>query len=546
MAMTAADRCTGAVCHGPGGSCLPYHRTMQAARLRRLLGDDGPMGRALAGVLLVTAWVATWRPQVDPDAWWHLALGDRIVATGSIPAIEPFSWLTAGSGFVEHSWLWDVLLSGAWAAGGATATSLLIVPVTALIVWTTWRLIGLAADDLPPIGRAALVMLALVAALPLWAPRGQTIDVAFVLVTVLVLARYLRLGSRPWLALLPLLGLAWANLHGSGVLALAVSVALALAAGPIGARWGAWPRRPIGPLLVAGAAGMVAAVINPYGPALLTYPFAPEVASAFSPAIVEWRSPDFAALELWPFRAILAGLLLVAVRSDDRPRDPFLLLSAALWTFAALGAVRFLSIAAPLVVVAAAPVVGSSLRRWIGGEAARAEASRPRDPVTTASRGPASAIALAAIVGILASGWLLIEPGRQEAAIARRLPVDAVAALEAAGPDCDLRLLPAYDWAGYVTWRTGRSVGAYGNSAAVPVTEQARLELVARDPRPWLDEFEVDIVLVHADGPLSRWLDEADDWRPAYRDPQATVHVRAGSSTCQLGRSVSSGSLPAG
>jgi hypothetical protein len=291
---------------------------------------------------------------------------------------------------------------------------------------------------------------------------------------------------------------------------------------------------------------MVAAGINPDGPALLTYPIAPEVASAFSPAIVEWRSPDVAAHELWPFRAILAGLLLVAVRSDHRPRDPFLLLSAALWTFAALGAVRFLSIAAPLVVVASAPVLAVSVRRWIGGEAARAEASRPPEPAATASRGPAFAIALAAIVGILASGWLLIEPGRQDAAIARRLPVDAVAALEAAGPGCDRRLLPAYDWAGYVIWRTGRSVGAYGNSAAAPVTEQGKTESVARDPRPWLDEFEVDIVLVHADGPLSRWLDEADDWRPAYRDPQATIHVRAGAVACDLGRSVSSGSPPAG
>ena len=86
--------------------------------------------------------MATWRPQLDPDAWWHIAIGDSIAATGTIPPTEPFSWLTAGDPFVAHSWLWDVLLAGAWRAGGATGTSLLVLPVTALVVWLIWRLVG--------------------------------------------------------------------------------------------------------------------------------------------------------------------------------------------------------------------------------------------------------------------------------------------------------------------------------------------------------------------------------------------------------------------
>ena len=73
-----------------------------------MLGDDGPWGHTLAAVVLVGAWVATWRPQVDPDAWWHLAIGDSFIATGGIAATEQFSWLTAGDPFVAHSWLWDI------------------------------------------------------------------------------------------------------------------------------------------------------------------------------------------------------------------------------------------------------------------------------------------------------------------------------------------------------------------------------------------------------------------------------------------------------
>lgn len=144
MPMTAAERCTGAVWHAIGrrvGS--PTIGRVSWARLGRVLCDDGPLGRSLAAVVLAVAWVATWRPQVDPDAWWHLAIGESIVNTASIPALEPFSWLTAGDRLVAHSWLWDVLLASAWRVGDLTGTSLLVLPVMAFIVWLVWQLISM-------------------------------------------------------------------------------------------------------------------------------------------------------------------------------------------------------------------------------------------------------------------------------------------------------------------------------------------------------------------------------------------------------------------
>jgi hypothetical protein len=496
------------------------------------------MGGSLAAVVLALAWVGTWRPQLDPDAWWHIAIGDSIAETGTIPPTEPYSWLTAGDSFVAHSWLWDILLATAWRAGGATGTSLLVLPVTALIVWLVWRLVGIAAPQMPPLGRAGLVLLAVLVTLPTWAPRAQMLDVVFVLATVLVLARYLHLGARRELIALPLIGLLWANLHGSAVLAFPVSVAVALVALPLGVRWGAWPPRPFRPIVVAGLAGVAAMLVNPYGIRLLVYPFDRAVASAFSPAIVEWGSPDFGAVELLPYRVLLAALLPVAVWFPARSRDPLLLLTAAAWTFAALGAVRFLSIAGPVLVVALAPAIGVAIARWLGrpGDRAAAGSDQPTTANDVFARGgrggPAVAIAAVAIAGIVAAGWLIIDPPRQDAAIERRQPVAAVAALESGA--CTSRLLPAYGWAGYLLWVTGRQVAAYGNSAEGPVTEQARLEAVADDPRPWLDAHAVGAVLMPADGPLSHWLDEADGWRLAYRDPQATIHVRSDAPDCAL------------
>ena len=522
---------------------------MRWAPTARLLRDDGPLGGSLAAVVLATAWVATWRPQLDPDAWWHLAIGDAITAMGSIPSTDGFSWLTAGDPFVAHSWLWDVLLAGAWRAGGATGTSLLIVPVTAVIVLLVWQLVALAAPGIPPLGRAVLVLAAVVVTFPTWAPRAQTLDVAFVLATILASARYLRLGDRRSLLALPVLGLLWANLHGSAILALPACVGLAVVALPVGVRWGAWPRRSVAPLLLAGLAAVATTVVNPYGLRLLAYPFDRSVASAFSPAIVEWGAPDLGGVELLPFRLLLAGLLFVAIWYPARPRDPLLLLAAVAWTFLALGAVRFLSIAGPLLVVAMAPAIGDAVRRWLGAGAADGpvgasgpEAATRPSSAAPGGRGHASpvpAIAVAAVAlavaGIVAAGWLIVEPPRQDAALARRLPIAAVAALEAG--TCTTRLLPSYGWAGYVIWATGREVGAYGNSAEGPVTEQARLEAVVVDPRPWLDDHHVGAVLLPGDGPLSHWLDEADGWRIGYRDALATIHVRTDVTDCPISAS---------
>jgi hypothetical protein len=281
---------------------------------------------------------------------------------------------------------------------------------------------------------------------------------------------------------------------------------------------------------------MAAAAVNPYGLALLLYPFDRDVASAFSPAIAEWGPPDFGAIELLPFRLLLVVVLVVSAWHPGRSRDPFLLLSAAAWTFAALGSVRFLGIAGPLLVVALAPALEDTARVSPDGRGATSTRVPPhgRDaqPGVIGSARPAAALAAVAIAAVLAAGWLIIDPARQDAAIARRQPIAALAALDAAG--CTARLLPSYGWAGYVAWATGRQVGAYGNSAERAVEEQAALEALAVDPSPWLDAHGVGAVLMPLDGPLSNWLDEASGWRLAYRDSQATVHVSADAEDCPL------------
>jgi hypothetical protein len=477
--------------------------------------------RAIAAVLLATAWVATWRPAVDPDQWWHLVLGREIRAAGAIPGVESLSWWTAGDPLFAHSWAWDLLLSLAHELAGLTGISLLGAAISGLVISLLWWLTRVTSD-LGPVGRAVVVLAAVLAALPLWGARAQLWDVAAVAALALVWTRWLRTGDPRSLVVVPLVTVLWANLHGSAILAYpACLVALALAV-PLGIRWGTWPRRPVRPLVVAAAIGALALLATPFGPSLLLYPFDPAVASAGNEALDEWRAPAFGDPALLGFLVAIVSMVAGLVPAT-RPRDPLLVLLAVGWTLAALTAVRFALVAGPLLVVAfAPPVLGAVRSRW-----------PVREPPGPTRRGPAAAlgaVATAVVVLILAIGVTYVEPATQQRLAASRYPV---AMLERLGGACAGRLLNAYDWGGYLSWTTERAVGAYGNSPGHVVTTQAALETLTVDPPAILADLGVDVALVKTGSPLRRWFAIAPGWILIASDPVASVYARPHQPDCQ-------------
>lgn len=490
------------------------------------MADDGPIGRSLAAILLALAWVLTWRPQVDPDVWWHLGIGGEVLASGDVPRADTVSWLTAGDPFVAHSWLWDVAVRLAYDIGGLTATSVVALPVSAAIVTILWGLARDAAPAVPPLGAAVAVAAGIVAGLPIWTPRAQLWDLLFILACTWLWRRYLRTGHAAPLAIIPLITIAWANLHGSGVLAFPTCLVALAVAIPVGMRWSVWSRPRLRPLVISSVVALATLAINPYGPTIPLYPFDPAVASAFHPAIDEWRSPDFDEVGLLVMRVLVAGALLVAVALRDRGRDPFLLLLAAGWTFVALGSVRFILVAGPLLILALLPAVADAVRTWAGGSWVSTPAERtPRGGRAIAWVG-ASFVIL--VLGV--AGAIQISPARQSAEVAARYPVGAVDRLVEAG--CTDRILNAYDWGGYVAFRTGQPVGAYGNSPGDVVAVEAALERLTVDPAPFLEANRVGIVLMRTGSPLDRWLDLAPGWSLAGRDAIGSLHVRSGVGGC--------------
>lgn len=492
---------------------MPYHRAV---------------ARAVAVVLLVVAWVATWRPTLDPDVWWHIVLGDAIRRDGAIPPTDILSWWTGGEPLVAHSWAWDVIVSIAYGAAGPLGVSLVGMAVGALVVALLRGLVRVTAERrLGLVGSALAVVVAVVTVVPLWSPRAGLVDLAAVLGLTVAWSCYLRRGAAWAVWTVPLITVLWANLHGSAILAYGLClVALAIAV-PIGVRWGTWPARPWRPLVVTAGIGVLATLVNPYGPGLWTYLTDSRVASALNASLDEWRSPDFGSMGLIAMRIVLASGVLVALALRGRDRDPLVLLLAAGWTFLTLGAVRFGIIAGPLLVIALAPGTAAAIAVWTG--------RRPRDrgpsPAPTQPSGR-TVIGLASlvIVGVIIAGTRLIEPSVQERLIVGRFPV---AAVEAIRDDCTGRVFNAYDWGGYIAHAWGTPVGAYGNSPGHVVDEQASLENLRADPGPFLERNGVEILILKSASPLAQWVRASPGWETRYEDDLAIVSTRVGAEPCQ-------------
>ena len=59
-------------------------------------------------------------PVLDYDLWWHLRTGQWIVASGTVPASDPFSQygLESGKPWFAYSWLFEVLVFALYRALG--------------------------------------------------------------------------------------------------------------------------------------------------------------------------------------------------------------------------------------------------------------------------------------------------------------------------------------------------------------------------------------------------------------------------------------------
>jgi hypothetical protein len=281
------------------------------------------------GVALPTL-AALLVPMPSVDLAYQLRAGAGILAGHGIPSIDTWTFTIAGAPWLDQQWGAQVVLAAVYQTAGWTGLALLraaLVGITFWLVMATLRSTGCAARP-----AALLALIGFVIAAPALALRPQQFAIVLFAASLAIIADRARHPRRLWL--LPLIAIAWANLHGSFPLIVVVlglgwaeelgRVLVARAAirpghGP--GRATAAVRGSTGIALIA-AVSALATLVTPFGIDAWRYVEHLAADPSVTSAVSEWRPPS----PLDPsgavfYASLMIGLLIVVLRiRTDRNR----------------------------------------------------------------------------------------------------------------------------------------------------------------------------------------------------------------------------------
>lgn len=318
---------------------------------------------AMLGAFLVGyVFVAGRGFRVDPDLWWHIKVGENLLATGHWPTTDPFSFTVPGIPWLAYEWLGDVLFGAVARLAGIRGLDALLIILGSAVMLALYAYATLRSGN-SKAGFLASAILALLATAS-FNLRPQMLGYLFLILTLIALERF-RQGKHRAVWFLPLLFLVWVNTHGSWVIGLGV-IAVFWAGGLTEFRWGGiearrWTSADRLRLSFVLLLCLITIPMTPYGTQLAAYPF--QVASSFPvsvASVLEWQPMPFNLLfGKWFLTLLLAFFLIqVAFRFTWRVEEFALFLFG---TIMACLHVRFLLLFVPFF----APLFATVLARWL-------------------------------------------------------------------------------------------------------------------------------------------------------------------------------------
>ena len=387
----------------------------------------GPLQRVVtSGPWIVVALMALpimVRTVADPDLWGHTRFGLDMLATYTLPRDDPYSF-TQDVPWINHEWLSELVMGGAYRAGGSIG---LVVLKAALVAAFFAVVVGAYAGASLFVAAPAFFLVAWGTAYLTSTLRPQL----WTLIGVALICRLLMTAPRPWwLGALPLLFAVWVNLHGgwivgAGLLVVWTSVQMCRSRAPR--------------TLIAGVAllSALATLVNPYGWQMWAF-LAGTV--RMSRDIAEWRPLlTLPVLDWAPWLLVVIGVSLCSI---SKPRPPLERLAmVAMLAYAAFRVAR----TAPLCVVAAVVLMRPSVL-----------ATRFNVPLTVdpPSRSALRGLAVALLALAVISGAVMTR-------LARCIPIagawspDLVAGQSLIDSKVRGRMVTWFDWGEYTLWHLG-------------------------------------------------------------------------------------------
>ncbi len=450
--------------------------------------------------------VALLVPMPAVDLAYQVRAGDEILRTATLPGVDTWTFTVAGTTWTDQQWLAQVLLSLGFRAGGWELLAVVRAGLIAVVMGFT-----LASSMARGAGHrtaAVLALLAFALAAPALALRPQLFGIAIFAALLFLVATRERHPRRLWLA--PLLIVLWANMHGSFVLAPLV----------LGYAWldDVARGRPWRPTLAVLVVGVLATLVNPFGPAVWAYAAGIGANPAITERVSEWQRTTPLTVPGALFYASAIGVLIVLVRGRSALRWPDWLWVAGMFVIGAwtVRGLAWWPFAAAFVVAAALPVLLAPR-----SAAAAARSARP-SPI-------AAVLAIVFGVAILARAAVVAAAGSADRP---RGPADVRAVGARAGrarqrPSPATACSPPQTWASWFEWA----------APAPSYFLDSRFELF---PAPVWDDYDAITQGGHdaAEEALDRWgvnvivlPADADPppgvWATVYRDKEGSLLLRA-------------------
>jgi hypothetical protein len=252
------------------------------AQTEHLTFDREGAVNALLFVILVLAlpFALASSPNIfnDGDVSWHIAAGQWIVAHGSIPTSDPFSYTVAGHPWVVTEWLADVFLGLAFRVGGYGGAAALVAAAMMALHGLLFFFLRPRAGPLAIVGTLLAMDFVLI---PFTLARPHVLVWPLIAGWTILLLNADEEGRAPplWgVLILPL----WSNIHGSFVVAAPIGAAIAFDALQK-TKWSNW--RPWSWFALASTIGLL---LNGNGLRGLMRPFEMENL-AILPLVQEWQ-----------------------------------------------------------------------------------------------------------------------------------------------------------------------------------------------------------------------------------------------------------------
>jgi hypothetical protein len=521
-------------------------------RLQPMLGLD----TVWLVATLAFAFVVGMLLQADQtDYWWTVKLGQELWATGQLPTADPLSFTSARQPYVEQQWLAQLVLAMVHQWGGLEAALLLravLLVGSVGLLYHVCRLRGAAAG-----AACAACGLALLSVVGGAAIRPQLFAIPLFVIFLAGTTIWLR---HAWtLAVLPLAMVAWANLHGSFPLGLALlgAALLGTAVSTLQQRGRAQDRGRVpatasdaqslpGPLALRRLTFLVALcglapLVNPYGlglvPWLVDYLTFNTGGTGLTSLSVEWLPTSLASAHGVLYFLSVAVLVVVLLRvGPPSPADGLRLLGFALLALQAVrSTVWWALVMAPVLAWGLGSLNYDRQARTLA-EPDPSSGDRPVAALASRAGIPALNAALIAAFLLLAGlswpwlrplgglyppeRWPVVDPGLPSGA------ADFAATLPAT------RVYNTMDWGGYLAWRLAPRQRIFVDGRFQlyqPELYRDYFRIGQAEPG-WADKlaaYGVEALLVsrQAQRELLRAAEEEGSWQAAYCDAEAAVYL---------------------